>query len=72
MVAATQNPLRGYAHHFITDCYKKIDVTKKKFLKFIKFLKIELEIDEKKKESKKIIITPVIFAGVILLPINYY
>lgn len=46
MVAATQNPLRGYAHHFITDCYKKIDVTNKEFLKFIKFLKIELEIDD--------------------------
>lgn len=46
MVAATQNPLRGYAHHFIIDCYKKIDVTNKEFLKFIKFLKIELEIDD--------------------------
>lgn len=45
MVAGTQNPLKGYAHHFILDCYKKIDKENKKFSKFIEFLKIELKIE---------------------------
>ena len=43
MIAATQNPMRGSASTFITDCYKKIDKNNKYFKEIKNFISKAIE-----------------------------
>lgn len=46
MVSATQTPLKGYAHHFLIDCYDQIDKENEAFHNFLKFLEREIKIEQ--------------------------
>ena len=43
MIAATQNPMRGSASTFITDCYKKIDKNNEYFKGIKNFISKAIE-----------------------------